>query len=186
MFTCVLKSGGIYNPDHVRRLQEQLDKPLTCLTDIPFTETNVTTIPLKNNWEGWWSKIELFRLDGPIVYMDLDVTVVGDPEKLYRGLFTMWQDPFYPKGFNSSVMAWAETPKHLYHRFHDKPEYYPKVHKRWPKIGDQGYIQDYAGPIQKFDDGLILSYKADVKKGKDPKDAVVIAYHGRPKPWECQ
>lgn len=186
MFVCVLRTGGIYTKDHVVRLQEQLDRPLNCLSDVDFSAKDIHVMPLLHNWPGWWSKIEVFRLHGPITYLDLDVDIVGDPDRLNKIEFTMWQDPFYPTGHNSSVMSWLMTPKNVYTRFKENPEKPMRSYRRWPKAGDQGFIADNVPKINTYEDGLILSYKAHVKKGVDTKDASVIAYHGKPKPWELQ
>src|ERR1041385_2146185 len=88
----VLKSGGQYTPQHVRILQAMVKRNLpaehrfTVLTDQvqEFREDReINAIPLQHRWETWWSKLELF--DGvtfnrgfTILYMDLDVAVVGD------------------------------------------------------------------------------------------------------------
>lgn len=183
MFICVLKTGGIYTKEHVIRLQKQLDRPLTCLTDLSFYDPNIRNIPLLNGWEGWWSKIELFRLMGPMVYLDLDVSIVGNPDVLQTEEFTMWQDPLFPSGFNSSVMSWDVTPTNIYHKFLKDPDTPMKAKRKWPLAGDQGFIQENSLP-NRFDDGLILSYRADVKPNGISEGAVVVAYHGKPKPWD--
>lgn len=186
MFTCVLKSGGIYHGGHVKRLQEQLDRPLTCLSDSNFEIPHVKIIPLINNWTGWWSKIELFRLHGPVVYLDLDVSICGNPDDLIRDEFTMWEDPLYPEGFNSSVMSWAYTPKRVYSEFCKDPVGPLKNYRRWPYAGDQGFIQNHVDKINKYEDGLILSYRKDYKDNGPKDNTVVVAYHGKPKPWELK
>jgi hypothetical protein len=78
MIACVLKSGGDYEPKHVYALQAQCAKFLpgedfVCLTDM---DLDCATIPLVNDWLGWWSKVELFRLPSAL-YMDLDTILVG-------------------------------------------------------------------------------------------------------------
>lgn len=184
MFTCVLRSGGEYTPWHVKRLQEQLGRPLECLTDISLGGIpQVTEVPLLNGWKGWWSKIELFRLEGPRVYVDLDVSIVGDPDKLITDEFTMWADPLFPGFYNSSVMSWKETPVHVYAKFLADPDV-QRRYRRFPKGGDQGFIQDHVSNIKAYDDDLIRSYRAHVQKGLINDGAVVIAYHGKPKPWD--
>ena len=182
-----MRSGGGYNESHVQRLQKQLKQPLTCLSDKHFSLDCVRILPLMNNWEGWWSKIELFRLHGPTVYFDLDVTIVGDPHELYRKEFTMWQDPYYPNAFNSSVMSWDRTPTSVYEKFARDPKPVMNRKRRFPMVGDQGFIQENTEP-KAFEPGLVRSYKADVKaNGVTPSDGtVVVAYHGKPKPWDLE
>ena len=180
-----MKTGGIYNESHVKRLQEELDRPLVCLTDKEFEVEDVTCWPLRHNWEGWWSKIELFSITGPLVYLDLDVSIEGNPDELYRKNFTMWDDPLFPGHVNSSVMSWEQVPVQVYHTFMENGNKLKRKYVRFPKGGDQGFISDYAGEIQRYQPGLIRSYRNDVKKnGVIPNGTVVVAYHGRPKPWQ--
>lgn len=188
MFVCVLRTGGIYHAGHVERLQKELDRPLTCLTDARLDISHVTTIELLHNWKGWWSKIELFRLNGPVVYLDLDVSICGDPDELQTEEFTMWADPLWPQFYNSSVMSWGKgkCPSQVYKNFLADPEKPQKTYRRFPKAGDQGFIQDHANTIEPYTDGLILSYRKEFKD-KGPRDnTVVVAYHGRPKPWDLK
>lgn len=181
-FVCVLKSGGQYKPKHVQRLQKQLEAPLKCLTDLDLNLRYVETIPLTYGLDGWWSKLELFRnglLNGPHVYFDLDVDITGDPRRLYTTEFTMCQDFLRPELFNSSVMSWHKPPIKPLQEFH---EGIPAKYKRWPKLGDQAYIQDTVKDIRTFESGLVRSYKKECRDGV-PKGTVVVAYHGKPKPW---
>ena len=179
-----MKTGGLYREAHVERLQKQLDRPLVCLADIPLSLSGVTVEPLRHNWDGWWSKLELFALEGPLVYLDLDVSIVGNPDRLYCDEFTMWDDPLFPGYFNSSVMSWVKPMKHVYNKFLHEGEALKKNYRRFPKGGDQGFISDHAGEIKSFEAGLIRSYRNDVKNNGTPEGTVIVAYHGRPKPWD--
>ena len=53
------------------------DANFACLTNVEGIEGGV---PLKHDWPGWWSKIELFRpdlpIEGRIVYFDLDTLLL--------------------------------------------------------------------------------------------------------------
>lgn len=185
MFICVMRSGGIYNESHVQRLQKQLRRPLTCLSDKHFSLDCVRILPFLHDWEGWWSKLELFRLHGPTVYLDLDVTVVGNPDELYRKEFTMWRDPYYPNAFNSSVMSWDVTPTSIYEKFCKDSKKVMTTKRRFPMVGDQGFIQENSKP-KAYEPGVVVSYKVDVKDREVPEGSVVVAYHGRPKPWDLE
>ena len=54
-----------------------------CLTNVEGIEGG---IPLKNNWPGWWSKVELFRpdlpIEGRIVYFDLDTLLLPEVKEI--------------------------------------------------------------------------------------------------------
>ena len=93
---CVLWKGDFlkrtYTIDDVIRLHQMVQKHLTyrpikfyCLTNVPLSEfnnyTEIIPIALKYNLSGWWSKLELFRLDlpfeGKCIYFDLDTIITG-------------------------------------------------------------------------------------------------------------
>jgi hypothetical protein len=67
---CVLKSGGCFGKDYVKILKNMLMRNLNiahefiAITDIPECDNNA--VPLKCNYPGWWSKLELFNLKGPV------------------------------------------------------------------------------------------------------------------------
>ena len=82
---CVLRSGGIYSPEWVRKLRDGVARQFTvphrfvCLSDVDVSAI-CERIPLVEDWPGWWSKIELFRsglFDDTVLYFDLDTVPVG-------------------------------------------------------------------------------------------------------------
>src|SRR6478609_2567748 len=111
---CVLKSGGIYDATWVERLRAGVKRHLplehrfVCLSDV---DVPCERIPLEYNWPGWWSKLEAFRLPGPVIYFDLDTAIVGDLSEIVArtdlwGGFTILEDFYRNKGYGSGVMAW--------------------------------------------------------------------------------
>lgn len=139
-----------------------------CVDDSPFP--------------GWWSKISLFesgRFSGRVLYLDLDVTVVGALDDLadYPYPFAAIRDYQYPLQVNSSVMAWdAGTADCIYNDF--TRDVMDRLH------GDQNFIYEKINPVT-FPKHWCPSYKASIlTTGKVPNDARVIVYHGFPKPWE--
>lgn len=182
---CVLKSGGQYTPAHVTRLwaqvEQRLDAPhrFACLSDM---EVVPIRLPLKRGWPGWWSKLELFRpglFQDRVLYLDLDVTVVGDLRSLafYPALFAIMKDPWRP-GFNSSVMVWdAGMADHLYTDFDES------VMKRLP--GDQDWITERMPTARTFVHPLAASYKAHCRFSV-PRGTRAVVFHGAPKPWELR
>lgn len=177
VIACVLRSGGIYKPEHVERLQAMVGD-LVCLSDI---DVPCERIPLKHDWPGWWGKIELFRpiWNAPVVYLDLDVTVKGSMEVFVRDRLTLATDFLNGERANSSVMAWTETPTHLYETFADNPGHHMARHRRWPNIGDQSFIESQTTP-DRFPREMVASYRRDGLNTGAP----VVAYHGKPKPWD--
>lgn len=188
-FACVLKSGGQYGVEHVARLRQHLPsgRELVCLTDMPKADAidGVRVVPLVNGWPGWWSKIELFRPDvfsGPVLYLDLDVVVHADPTPLLRHDFTMCVDFIKPELRNSSVMSWGVDMPHVYQTFKGDPKGLQRRFKSWPSIGDQAFIQSVTDPAT-FPAGDVVSWRLDCADGI-PDGAKVVAFHGKPKPWE--
>lgn len=172
----VVYSGGNYKKEHVHRLRKQLigrlNQPyqFVCLEDSPFP--------------GFWAKISLFepgRFSGRVLYLDLDVDIVGNLDEIVDfpwpfGIIKEWNGP----GVNSSVMVWdAGTADHLFTRF--KKEYISGIRY----LGDQNYIGDKMISTAKFPKVWCLSYKTHIRPaGKIPEETKVICYHGAPKPWD--
>ena len=166
--------GPIYNRSHVARLEKMVAQHMgqpyrfVCVNDSPFP--------------GYWAKISLFepsRFTGRVLYLDLDVTVIGSLDDLadYPYPFAAIRDYQYPLRINSSVMAWdAGVADHVF------TEFSPDVMERLP--GDQEWVHEKV-PVTTFPKHWCPSYKAHVLPvGQVPKDARVIVYHGAPKPWE--
>ena len=161
-----------------------------CLTDVKLSN-NTETFLLRHNWPGWWSKIELFRpglfLD-PVVYLDLDSTVTGDLMKLRRTPLTMISDFYRPENPASGVMAWtgASCPSTVYEVFKSNPSRYMGAYRTPARWGDQGFIRDHCTrKPERFGDE-VASYKVHVQNDRVPDKAVVIAFHGKPKPWDLE
>jgi hypothetical protein len=185
---CVLKSGGIYDTSWVERLKEgvkkylPLDHMFVCLSDVP---TTAITIPLKHNWPGWWSKIELFKLDGPVLYFDLDTIITGDLSDIavQQGEFTALRDFYREDGLGSGMMAWNASMQKLYDLFLQNPT---GIMDRYRGRGDQRFIEDNIVHWARWQDklpGQVVSYKVHVKENKmAPANARVVCFHGDPKP----
>ncbi len=188
---CVLRSGGIYDASWVARLQAGVSRHLpqphrfVCLSDV---EVPCDRIPLVHDWPGWWSKLELFKLKGPVLFFDLDTAIVGDltdiAAEALKPQFRMLRDFYAPAHFGSGVMAWgACAPSGLYERFANAPE--TNMALRRARMGDQAYIEEtyFGEPIERWQDVVgdqIVSYKVHCR-GSIPADARVVCLHGRPK-----
>ena len=185
----VLRSGGVYDHFHVKRLQMHVARHLrqpyrfVCLTDIRLD--HVETVPLVHGWPGWWSKLELFRpdaLSGRVLYLDLDVSVVGDLAPLadFPADFAAIADYQFPLQLNSSVMVWdSGYADHLYTEFKPVAEV---VMKRLH--GDQQWIFEKLPFAARFPKRWVPSFKASGQPKSPPPDARVMVWHGQPKPWD--
>lgn len=199
---CVLKSGGIYNAEWVRKLRDGVARNLTlphwfvCLSDADVPVHHCERIQLTNNWPGWWSKIELFRpglFDGPVLYFDLDTVIVGSLDAIaeYPHSFTMAHEFWRPHLLCSTAMAWEGDYSFLYDDFAAAPvglahHYDVELPRLEGRIGDQAFIEDrMTNMVETFRDLFgersIASYKVHECQMAPPTDAAVVSFHGRPK-----
>ena len=106
---CLYWVGNFMNKDFclndVHRLYKSVKKHIDRAFDfyvLTNDETEVTqyynTIPLRHNWPGWWSKMELGREDLPVgrtLYMDLDSCAVNNLQPIldFPGDLVMFNTP---------------------------------------------------------------------------------------------
>ena len=188
---CVLRSGGDFTPEHVKRLQAQLaavgETDFACLSDVAIE--GVETIELLHDWPGWWAKMELFRPDlrGDFLFLDLDVSIVGPIEDLDVGRLALMRDVYRPGGLQSAVMFLPESERGvIWPEWSRSPEQW---RARYRRGGDQAFLERFwlrrAKRLQDLAPGRVVSYKADVRDGRGlPESARVICFHGKPRPWE--
>lgn len=186
----VYRSGSEYTTGHVDRLARQVEETtpgasFRVLSNTPYD------LPMRHDWPRWWGKLELFRgglWDGPVVYLDLDTDVIGDLSALSRDSFTMLSDFLKPHNPASGVMAWSgDGPTEVY----DAAAAAPKAmdgYRSGSKWGDQGWIRDHvAMPPARFPDELCVSFKVHCRmQNRVPDGAVVVCYHGKPRPWHTE
>lgn len=181
---CVLRSGGDFSPDHVQWLARQVPG-LVCLSDVRVP--GVKTIPLQHDWPGWWAKMEMFgpALKGDVMMLDLD-TVVREVPKA-QDATTVLRDFTDPTIMGSGLMFVKATDRErVWAAWMDDPAAHMRANRRWPKLGDQGFLQEHIGGAQKWQDvlpGAVVSYKMHCRKGL-PEAAKVICFHGNPRPWK--
>jgi hypothetical protein len=90
---CV-KYGTKYGADYVNKLYCGVSRNLrathtfTCFTDdAAGLDPNIQVKPLKNKWQGWWSKVHIFDLAAYsdlkwVLYIDLDMVITGSLDDL--------------------------------------------------------------------------------------------------------
>jgi len=185
---------SVYHPEHVARLREQVARHLSqphrfvCLSNVALPE-GIERMSAFQDWPGWWQKICCFqpgRFEGRVLYLDLDVTVVGQLDDLadFPESFVAIQDYAHPIRINSSVMAWdAGVADHVYLKFLEAVETSGGTSPMEKMHGDQNWIHAHIHSAR-FPKRWVPSYKAHVlPAGKVPEDARVCVYHGEPKPW---
>jgi hypothetical protein len=124
----VLRSGNEFTAHQVEQLQADIDRFLrieyrhVCLTDDPAHDY-MWGNPLEHDWPGWWSKMEIYRLPGPVLYFDLDTVIVGDITPLAeavvsepRNSLLMIRD-FYRKNQQTGILGWSGDMRWLYEKF---------------------------------------------------------------------
>ena len=191
---CVLRSGGTYDAQWVRKLRDgvsrNIDRPhkFKCMSDV---EVPCERIPLKHDWPGWWSKIELFRggvIEDETLYFDLDTVITGKIELLRNGVdFAMLQSFWRPDMVGSGVMYFSgeNVPTAVYDKFVRQPKAYIAHHERHAKgtyVGDQAFIHDVVSDeVPRINDYLfgIKSYKFHCHRIL-PQDARIVCFHGKP------
>ena len=202
---CVLKSGGGYDAEWVRKLRDGVQRNLTiphrfeCLSDV---DVPCLHIPLKHNWPGWWSKIEMFRkgvISGPTLYLDLDTVITGSLDDCAKISypFAALRNFHQPDYIGSGVMWFRDAdsvPHRVYEKFCKQPEAYMAHHERvkvGSHVGDQAFLWDcFHGDIPYLTDAFkgVYSYKYHARSWL-PEDAKIICFHGEPRlhtvkqPW---
>jgi hypothetical protein len=131
---CVLRSGGRYTPEWVRRLRGGVARfspgfhRFVCLSDRPFDLAGVEVVPLMHDWPAWWSKMEAFRpglTAGTTVLCDLDTVFAGDAPELALPGGAAMEDYFLKGRLSSAVMRWdGGELGFLYDAFARRPEHW--------------------------------------------------------------
>jgi uncharacterized Rossmann fold enzyme len=159
-----------------------------CFTNSEEIIDNVEFRPLHGKLAGWWNKLYLFKdghfnPDDRIVFFDLDTIITGDLTNIisYGGEFAILRDFYRPHGLGSGIMAW----KGNWGR--DIWEEYERC--GFPEIvgGDQSWIERCVSSpdiLQDIFPGEIVSYKVNAQHFI-PSGAKIVAFHGTPKPHEC-
>ena len=218
VIVCCVKWGTKYPPLYVNRLRNMVARHLShahefvCLTEDPAgLATDIRTLALPGGPIGFWNKISLFRRDlfepgATIVYLDLDLVIVGAIDFLLEqpgGLVVIRDWGTIRGAFNSSVMRFnAGEYSFVHDHFHPRAE---EIVASGRFNGDQDWIAAEVPDAKSFPAGKILSYKRDLnsnalplakKLGLDfswlkaprsmtvevPPGASIIVFHGKPDP----
>ena len=218
-----LKHGTKYHSDYVNHLYNMverncsLDYNFYCLTENPKgIDKNVNIIPLPAGLTGWWCKPFMFSSDlpikGTVLYLDLDVVVAGNIDKLLTWQpdnwctirdFTRSMRPGWQK-YNSSVVRFeAGSLSSIWENYKLDPK---GVQRKF--FGDQDWLYDQThknNPATLYPDSWITSWKWEVRKSRDlnpgtkgtrtfkhvedvvPKpETSVCVFHGDPNPHNCK
>jgi len=194
---CVLKSGGDYDEKYVQIMKRMIEKTVT----IPYkfcvlTDMNVKDIELiilKKNFPGWWSKLELFSLYGPVLYIDLDTVILHNIDKLVNSVSRMDNGQFWMlPPFNSSrrekgmwasgIMAWHGDFRYLIDKF-DRKNY-----EGWDQVYISKTLEKRGVKIESIGRfSRIASYKRHCSSTSNkPNEFDIVCFHGRERPHTCK
>ncbi len=193
LIACVYKTGGDYTAEYVERLAKGVARhapgvSFLCLTDADPASLSCNSVPLRHNWPGWWSKMELFRLRGPVLYFDLDTVICGDLSPLIKQAkaapFTMLSDFYRPTLGQSGVMAWSGDQPDLYDEFSQSANKHMRAYSCAGMWGDGGFIYARRSQAERWQDvlpGMVTSRKVAATRNDNER---VVCYHGKPRPHE--
>jgi hypothetical protein len=189
----------------VESMRAQFRKHLTvkhrfvCFTDQPTAVREICTsddmvIPLRKDWGGWWSKIEIFSWvwHDQALYCDLDNVLMGNVDQLAENTedetFMAARDWDYPI-FNSSLMRFRGDYRPIFEAFARDPQGNANKHQTIPCLGDQSFIAsvlDRRGITPAFWQNALPGFfksRRDVAAGR-LDDSPMVLWHGRLKPWQ--
>jgi hypothetical protein len=203
---CVLKSDGDYDWEYVNKLYQSINRNLShefefvVFTDIPpkINMLEIIVIPLKLGLPKYWSKIELFRLTGSVLYFDLDTIILGSinsfaDEILSCSIKSDSSRHFYMfKAFrtgeiwSSMIMGWDGDFRFLLDEFTDLDMARPG--KKWEQRYIKEKLIEHGVDIQSVQAALsgTYSYKHHCRGRIIPLDARVICFHGQPRPRDTE
>lgn len=222
-YVLCLKHGTKYSADYVNKLYNMIRRHCTvdiefvCLTD-NSTDINpdIKILRLPKNLSGWWCKPYMFSSDlplkGTILYMDLDVVIAENIDKLFTYEVDNWcvirdftrkMRPTWPK-YNSSVIRFKTG--QLSYLWNDFKKSQNVIQRKFH--GDQDWLYEVThtdNPAKTFPDTWIQSWKWEIRRSKDlqygmprgrrklrtvehvkpPKDCCICVFHGDPNPDNC-
>jgi len=220
-YVACLKHGTKYGPEYVNRLYNMVKRNLTipfkfvCLTENSAglnNEIEVLSLHLDHRLTGWWYKPYFFNphlgLNGTILYLDLDVVVFENIDKLFTWNpeqfciirdFNRHQRPTWDR-MNSSVFR-LQAGDHAYvyedfiqnpqgaRRFHgDQDWIYSKVKRDFLFWPDE-WIQSYKWEMRGKPEMVRFNGKRNFKDIGEPNvlpETSIAVFHGDPNPADCR
>lgn len=216
----VYVTGGCYDAAYVKRLAAAVQRNLTvsyrfvCLTNAPTQSLQSPAVhwirQLRAGWPGWWAKMEIFKLPGPVLYFDLDTIITRSIDILANWIMQaddntllMLRD-FYRRNEASGILGWRSDMSLILEDFRDNyaanatwqksnravtmraKETIFRGDQEWLRIFLKSHPQVSVRFAQDVQPGL-CSYKVDVQKaGGLSDDASIVCFHGQPRPHEVK
>jgi hypothetical protein len=175
--------------------QSEVRPRVICLWDKASQEYdlgNVILLPLKNNWQGVWSRMDLYspamEKYRPYLYIDLDTAVISSLENVISLIkdpsqFIVLED-FYQKGKLATGLAWIPAGS----------KKVSDIWNAWLKKGVGKSRMDYFLREATTPDGFWQQATDTIKDFKPidkkllvvlPPKTDVVCFHGKPRIHEC-
>lgn len=193
----VLRTSDTYKRKYAEMLHSQCQQfapgiEFVCISDDLLVPGYVK---MEHEWPRWWPKIEIFKIPGPVLYLDLDTIVARDVTPMidaaknheFVGIRDFYKDRRMERTLGSGVMYWSGDMRYLYDEFVKNPEKHMAEcsNTRW--WGDQGFIEKHVKQKTAYWQDIapnhLVSWKVHCRNGIPPS-ATIVAFHGKPKPWE--
>ena len=199
-FVVTLKSGGDFSEFDAETLCKQVRKHLTlphrfvCVTDMFPKYKYINKRKLQKNLPGWWSMIEMFKIKGPVIASGLDMLVLGNIDRLGELARTCPEDVFYMadpqqgaklrgEKYCSGIQIWNGDWSWLFKNFKQEDFKFKREQTyTYTKLLEAGIS---IRTVQEHFEGY-YSFKHHCKRGRKPKDARLILFHGKPRPKDCE
>lgn len=166
---CCYDPDGVYDQEYVDRLQSMVRRTLSLEHRFHVADSGLP---------GWWRKLELLRLPGPTLILDLDIVIVRPLDRfveLGAGPSGMraCQGWAYP-GINDGVTLVEDD------RFAGLvPDDVPADFR-----SSQEYLDHHVPGCGRWPRNWVASYRCDRCRTGPPGDASIVHFHGRPNPHE--
>ena len=224
IYILCLKHGTKYSSEYVNRLYNMckrwcsLDFKFVCLTDnADELNSEIMVLPIPSGLSGWWCKPYMYSKDlpiqGTILYMDLDVVLSSNIDKLITYQpnhwctirdFTRAMRPKWPR-YNSSIVRfktgeldfvwdnYIKNPVAIQRQFFGDQDYlYDATYKKkGAMLYPDSWVQSWKWEVRKSR-LLELNKAKGTRKFQVVEDVVprveccVCVFHGDPNPHNCE
>ena len=224
IYILCLKHGTKYSSEYVNRLYNMckrwcsLDFKFVCLTDnADQLNSDIIVLPIPSGLSGWWCKPYMYNKDlpiqGTILYMDLDVVLSANIDKLITYQpnhwctirdFTRAMRPKWPR-YNSSIIRfktgeldfvwdnYIKNPVAIQRQFFGDQDYlYDATYKKkGAMLYPDSWVQSWKWEVRKSR-LLELNKAKGTRKFQVVEDVVprveccVCVFHGDPNPHNCE
>ncbi len=211
-FACVLNPSKDFDARYVHNLARGLAKyapqphQLICLTNEQIR--GVACVPVDSKLPGWWAKMALLDIQGPMIYLDLDTIILGDLAPLVE-FVEQANNPCMlqmlgakKERFECGILGWSEKAWRWWIK--QLGPAFARECMRFVPGGsrDQQAMEDYRGnrwnndedwlrakivqekiTVERLQDWVsgIYSYRMHALKAPPP-DARIVCFHGEPRP----